>query len=80
MNNGQQNPPEQPTINIAEASLVPLPDGSAIAMFSVMGAFNVQIAFPSAVVQQFMKQLLAMKQEQANVLLLAGHIQRTKNS
>jgi len=70
---------EQPTINIADARLTAIPDGSgAIAQFSIMGAFNVTIAFPPAVVDDFMAQWIKVKQDQASFARLLTKVQRSK--
>jgi len=80
MNDTLPNPTQElPTINFANAVLLPSDDGkAAIATFTIMGAFNVSIVFPAVVVDEFIAHWIRSKQQALSIAQLAARIQRSK--
>lgn len=70
---------DQPVFNIADARLVPVPDGSgAIATFTIMGAFTVSMAFPAHVVDDFLTQWVNIKRNMADIARMVNKVNHSK--
>ncbi len=63
--------PKQQQVQIATIQMRPGNDGNgAIISFSILNAFETAIVVPEQVLQQFLKERLKFKQEQAHMLEL----------
>ncbi len=70
---------QPPVFNIADARLMARPDGSgADAIFTILGAFTVSLAFPANVVDDFLKQWVQIKRNLANIALTVNKIHQSK--